>query len=284
MTTRLSNIIVLIIFGGFIAFRTIFPANPDDSFSGTLYNLSIELVGGILLFGILQLLQNINRLGFYFQTQILLRRKDVRLSIAYLFRIKVDNKYLLVKSRRRNYYQPVGGAFKTLPGSEKIFEKLNIKPDRLFETEHGIAKNDLRVYMKGVNIIEFLDWFNSKEDRELSPWREFCEELITTDILPWKQFRYIDYKYRGTVKSPILNLDNGGKGMFLFEIYDLVVNDEQKPVLEELLRNGNKEQYIWVDDYLIQRLGHDERTKEQVFEIAPHTKSAQNLKWIDKKK
>ncbi len=281
MTTKRSNIIVLAIFGGYILYRTIFPANPNDSISNTIFSISIELVGGILLFGILQLLQNINQLWFFFQTQIFMRNKDIRLSIAYLFRIKIDNKYLLVKSRRRNYYQPVGGAFKTLPGSEKVFDKLKVKPDRLVETEHGIAKNDLRVYMKGVNVIEFLEWFNSKEDREISPWREFCEELISTEILPWKPFRYIDYKFRGVVKSHILNLDTGGKGMFLFEIYDLVINDEQKPVLEELLKNGNKEEYIWVDDYLIQRLGHDDRTKEQLFEIAPHTKSAQNLKWID---
>ena len=279
MTTRFSNIIVVLIFGSFILYRTIYPANPDDSVSNTVFNISIELVGGILLFGLLKLLQNINRLWFYFQTQVLLRNKEVRLSIAYLFRIQVDNKFLLVKNRRRNYYQPVGGAFKTLPGSETIFKKLKVKPDRLIETEHGIAKGDLRVNMKAVNVIEFLEWFNSKEDRETSPWREFCEELISTNILPWKPFRYIDYKFQGTIRSPLINLDIGGKGMFVFEIYNLVINDEQKPVLEELLKNGNKDEYIWVDDYLIQRLGHDDRIKEQICEIAPHTRSAQNLKW-----
>lgn len=279
MTTRQSNIIVLVIFGGFILYRTIFPADSNDSFSETFFNISIEIVGGILLFGILQFLQNINRLRFYFQTQFLLRKKEVRLSIAYLFRINVNGKYLLVKSRRRDYYQPVGGAFKTLPGADKVFEKLGVKPDKLVETEHGIAKSDLRVYVKGVHIIEFLEWFKSKEDREISPWREFCEELISTDILPWKPFRYIDYKFKGTIQSPIINMDSGGKGMFLFEVYDLVVNDEQKPVLEELQKNGNKSEYIWVDDYLIQRLGHDERSKDQIFEIAPHAKYAQNLSW-----
>lgn len=279
MTTRLSNIIILAIFGSFIIFRTLFPPNPDDSISNSILSISIELVGGILLFGLLHILQNINRLWFYFQTQILLRNKEIRLSIAYLFRIKLDNRYLLVKSRRRNYYQPVGGAFKTLPGSEKIFEKLNVKPDRIVETEHGIAKSDLRVYVKGVNVIDFLEWFKSKEDREISPWREFCEELISTEILPWRPFRYIDYKFKGIVQSPIINMDCGGKGMFLFEIYDLVINDEQRPVLQELLRNGDTDKYIWIDDYLIQRLGLDDRTREQVYEISPHTKSAQNLKW-----
>ena len=238
MTTRKSNIIVLIIFGGYIFYRTFFPAASDDTISNTVFNISIELIGGIVLFGILNFLQNINRLYFYFHTQILLRKKEVRLSIAYLFRIKVGGKYLLVKSSRRNYFQPVGGAFKTLPGSEKIFEKLDVKPDRLIETEKGIAKNDLRVFVKGINIIEFLEWFNSKQDRETSPWREFCEELISTNILPREQFKYIDYKFKGTIQTPILNLDSGDKGIFIYEIYDLIINDEQFVYLWSILRNG----------------------------------------------
>ncbi len=278
MTTRQSNIVIILIFGGFIVFRTIFPAQDNNTFSNTLFNLSIELVGGILLFGLLQLFQNIKQLRLYYQTQFLFRKKDIRLSIAYLFRINVNGKYLLVKSRLKPVYQPVGGAFKTLPGSERVFEKLQVRPDRLIETEHGIAREDLRVHVKGINVIEFLEWFKSREDRELSPWREFCEELITTGILPWEQFRYINYKFKGTVQSPIITLESGGKGMFLFEIYDLVINDEQKTILQELLRNGNKEEYIWVDDYLIQRLGHDERSKTFV-QISPQTRYAQNLKW-----
>lgn len=279
MTTRLSNVLVLIIFGGFILYRTLFPAAENDSVSSTVFNLSIELVGGILLFALLQFLQNIKQLWFYFQTQFVLRNKEVRLSVAYLFRIKIDNQYLLVKNRTRNYFQPVGGAFKTLPGSEKKFDALKIRPDRLIETEKGIAKNDLRFFIKGINIIDFLEWFNSKEDRETSPWREFCEELISTGILPWKEFRYIDYKYKATVQTPIITLDSGDKGMFIYEIYDLVVNDEQKPILQSLLQNGNTEKYIWADEYLINRLGHDERLKAYHNEISQHSKWALNLKW-----
>lgn len=215
----------------------------------------------------------------FFQCKVFLYNTEIRLSIAYLYRINVDGKYLLVKSRLRNSFQPVGGAFKTLPGSEKIFTKLGVRPDRIIETEHGIAKGDLRVYVKGKNVMSFIDWFNSKEDREISPWREFCEELISTEILPWQQFRYIDYKYEGSIQSPIINLDNGGKGLFLFEIYDLIINDEQKPILQELVRKGDTDQYIWVTDYRIQRLGHDEGSKKQIHEILPHAKYAQNMKW-----
>lgn len=282
MTTRKSNIFVLIIFGGYILFRTLFPADSNDNFSETLFSLSIELIGGIILLGILNFLENIHRLSFYFQTRVLHRNKEIRLSIAYLFRIKIDGKYLLVKSDRRNYYQPVGGAFKTLPGSEKIFEKLNVKRDRLVETENGIAKNDLRVFVKGLNVIEFLEWFNSKEDRETSPWREFCEELISTNILPWREFRYIDYKYKGTVQTPIINLDSGDKGIFLHEVYDLVINDEQMPIFRKLLASGNNDKIIWVDEYLINRLGHNENDKTYIHEIAQHTKWALNMEWTKK--
>lgn len=280
MTTRRSNIIILALFGGFILYRTIFPPEDGDKITNTLFSLSIELVGAILLFTFLQLLQNLHRLKLYFETRILYRQKEIRLSIAYLFRIKIGDQYLLVKSRTRNYFQPVGGAFKTLPGSEKIFDRLKVKPDRLIETEKGIAKGDIRVYVKGLNVIEFLEWFESKEDREISPWREFCEELLSTNILPAREFRYIDYKFKGTVQSPILNLDSGDKGMFIFEIYDLVANDEQKAILEKLVQAGNTEKYIWADEYLINRLGHDERQKQYQYDIAPHSKTALNLKWV----
>lgn len=282
MTTRISNLIVVLIFGGFILVRTIFPPSDEDTISNTLYNLSIELVGGILLFGILQFLQNIKRLKLYFQTQILYRNKSIRLSIAYLYRIKIDGKYLLVKSNRRNYFQPVGGAFKTLPNSNVIFEKLKIEPDKLIETEKGIAKGDLRVFVKGLNVIEFINWFDSKKDRETSPWREFCEELLSTEILPWKEFRYIDYEYKATVKSPLITLDSGDKGLFIHEIYDLIPNTEQEGILRKLLEKGNTEKYIWADKNLINRLGHSESKKAYENEISLHAKWAINLKWSEK--
>jgi hypothetical protein len=95
------------------------------------------------------LIDNYKQLWFLIQTKILYCSKDIRLSIAYLYRIKVENEYLLVKSRTRGYYQPVGGCYKTLPGSQKIFEDLEVKPDRIVETEKGIAKNDLRIHIKG---------------------------------------------------------------------------------------------------------------------------------------
>lgn len=224
------------------------------------------------------LIDNYKELSLIVKAKILYRNQDFRLSIAYLYRIKVENEYLLVKSRTRNYYQPVGGCYKTLPSSKIKFDELDVKPDRKFETEKGIAKNDLRVYVKGKNVIPFLKWFDSKKDREISPWREFCEELISEDILPWRQFRFIDYEFKKKIQSPIIKLEAGGKGIFVFEIYDLVINDEQLPILKKL-KEDKSEKFIWVTDDLIQTLGHDKGSKEYSHEISPHTKYAQNLKW-----
>lgn len=279
MTTRISNLIVVFIFGGFILFRTLFPPDQDDAISNTLFNISIEVTGGILLYGLLQFLQNIKNLKLYFQTQMLHRKEKIRISIAYLFRIKVDGKYLLVKNSRRNYYQPVGGAFKTLPSSKRIFEKLNIESDKLIETDKGIAKGDLRVFTEGVNVIEFIKWFESKKDRETSPWREFCEELLSTKILPKKPFRFIDYEYKDTVKSPLITLDSGDKGLFIHEVYDLIPNTEQEEILRKLINVKSPENYIWVNENLINRLGHNESMKDYEHEIALHTKWALNLHW-----
>lgn len=189
---------------------------------------------------------------------------------------------MLVKNSRRDYYQPVGGAYKTLPSSKQIFEKLKVGSDRLIETEKGIAKSDLRVYTKGINVIEFIKWFKSKKDRETSPWREFCEELLTTEILPHKPFRYIDYEYKTTIQTPLVKLDNGDKGIFIHEVYDLIPNNEQEDILRALIDAYEPEKFIWADESLINSLGHNAQLKKYEYEIALHAKWALNLKWIEK--
>src|SRR5690606_9921308 len=94
-----------------------------------------------------------------------------------------------------------------------------------------------------------------------------------------KPFRYIDYKFKKTIQTPVIKLGTGDLGLFIFDIFDLVPNNEQVPILEELLEKGNGDSHLWADEYLIQRLGHDERSRGYEFEIAPHTRWAHNLKW-----
>jgi hypothetical protein len=171
--------------------------------------ICVNIITVPLYVAIIEGLYWLKNLSLVFKTQLIYRNCDVRISISYLFRIKSNGRYLLVKNRKGNYFQLVGGAYKTLPGAEKVFKKYKVKPDNRFETDQGIAKNDLRFRLPGKNVLNIIQWFNSREDRETSQWREFCEELLTTNILQDKHtFRYIDYSYVTTIQTPIQKAKN----------------------------------------------------------------------------
>jgi len=255
---------------------------PTNIWSALTVGLLANIIASPIAFFVVSLLENLNQLPLLFKTKTLLRNKDVRISIAYLFRIKIKDHYLLVKNRTGNYYQLVGGAYKRYETSEKVFRKYHIKSDKQFHTDHGIAKNDLRFRVPGKHVLNIIRWFQTKEDRESSQWREFCEELLSTGILCKTTFRYIDYTYAGALQTPIQKakyLDC--QEILIYEIYDLLPNEEQKRVLEELFDKGNTEQVKWAPEPLINNLGFDEYKKEKEFEIGAHTKWAIQLKYTN---
>lgn len=255
---------------------------PTNAWAVLVVGLLANIIASPVAFYIVSMLDNIKQLPILFKTKVLLKNKDVRISISYLFRIKVKDHYLLVKNRTGNYYQLVGGAYKRYESSENVFKKYQIKSDRQFHTDHGIAKNDLRFRVPGKYVLDILKWFKSKEDRESSQWREFCEELLSTNILCKTTFRYIDYTYAGTLQTPIQKakyLDC--QEILIYEIYDLLPNEEQRKVLEELSDRGNTEQVKWAPEPLINSLGFDEYKKEKEFEIGAHTKWAIQLKYTN---
>ena len=240
-----------------------------------LIGVCVNIISSPLYVGIIEGLYNLKRLRLFWKTRVVYRNKQVRLSISYLFRIQVKGKYLLVKNRNGNYFQLVGGAYKTLPGSEKVFKKFEVKPDRLIETSHGIAKNDLRFTLPGKYVLDIIDWFDSREDRETSQWREFCEELLTTGILDKHLFRYIDYRYSLTLQTPMQKAKNlNCQEILIYEIFDFIPNTDQEKYLKEVLSKGDDAEHKWADLHIISTLGFDERAKMSEYEIGAHTKWA----------
>ena len=105
----------------------------------------------------------------------------VRISFAYLYRIKVGNKYLLVKNERgTEKYQPVGGVYK-LAGNEKIELKnrYQVKDDDKISIDES-SRDDYRLRIENKYLRKFMKRFDRGANREridnLS--REFKEELI----------------------------------------------------------------------------------------------------------
>lgn len=254
---------------------TLIKYNATDPGPAIVIGLCVNVISSPLYIGLIELLYNLRNLRLFWKTQIQFRYADVRLSISYLFRIKVDGKYLLVKNRRNESFQLVGGAYKTLPGSEKIFKELKVNPDRLVETSHGIAKNDLRFRLPGRNVFKIIAWFNSREDRETSQWREFCEELLSENILDKYLFRYIDYRYVTTIQTPIQKAKNlPCQEIIIYEIFDLVPNTEQEHFMRSLLTAGDTNKFKWADEDTIRALGFDTKSKEVPYSIGIHTKWA----------
>lgn len=142
----------------------------------------------------------------------------IRISFAYLYRIKSGNKYLLVKNERgTGKYQPVGGVYQ-FDDTEKLTLKslFQIKDDDKIPIDKS-SKNDYRLRIESKYLRKFLKHFDMTVKREqiedLS--REFREEMIEKNIVQWNK---ISYRYCG---RHITDLKFGEH----FQIYEILLSD-----------------------------------------------------------
>lgn len=257
----------------------------------TSVNLQAEIMGaGILLLvdliildALYDLISNWKRVFLVLKCKYLsINKHYIRFSMSYLYRIKVNDKYLLVKSSNFPHYQPVGGKYKRLKGTQSLLRNLfDAKDDAKLATS-GLMKHDYAIYIPAKNAIKFLDWFNAMQDREISHWREFYEELIAGkgEILSRENFPYVNYNYVGTVTTPVKRTPGWNTYEILqYDILDLIPTPKQQKELEELLEKGDTDYIKWADTELINSLGHCNRTQKQLYKIGEHTKWALNMKW-----
>lgn len=180
---------------------------------------------------------------------------SIRLSISYLYRIKLNDEYFLIKGERiKNQYQPVGGVYKRYKSAEKFFKEINALDDDLFPIDKS-SKDDLRIRIKGRYLLNFIKWFDSKSERETCQWREFYEELIQTNIINQKDFPYI---FTNFIKQYVYGIKwseySQSKELLIAEIYEPIFNDEQTLIFESLKCKEN-EKYCFMSENQINRLG-----------------------------
>lgn len=180
-----------------------------------------------------------NYLRLYLNSQLLKRDSEIRLSIAYLFKIECRGRYLMVKNNRfdKETYQPVGGVYKYFhPEATNELSQMSIITDNAIENDER-SEHDLRLKMsKRKNLRKFIKWFFNSSEREKDPWREFYEELVETKILSSNRFKYIYYNLVGQHFENIHSDPHYKIDTFKYvDIYTLrYLNQQQKMKLKNL--------------------------------------------------
>ena len=193
----------------------------------------------------------------------------LRVSISYLFRIKIDDKYLLVRGERIPQYQPVGGVYKYSPDEvQDLFTKLDVREDKVMPIDKH-SRDDLRVRILGRNLFDFVKWFMLEQNRETTQQREFQEELVKPGFLS-KAFDTIEPRYLYTVWRPLTYSPyTQATELMVYQVYRLKLTPLQESELRNLQLPVTGE-LRWVTEEQIKRLGDDQMAYPDPFRIGHH--------------
>lgn len=243
----------------------------DNTFIQNTIAIACSIIAPIIVFFVDSFLSSIRRVKLWFISKFIYRKKKIRISMSYLYRIHVNDKYLLVKNSKWHYYQPVGGVYKIL--SEDIgFLKDNFGWGRdPYMKTTGEKRNDLRGTVPMPRLVSFLDWFSSQKNREISHWREFFEELIKTGILRIEDFPHFEYRYAGTLLTPIKKSEKWKDCVEIlsYDVFDMIPTTEQEEILKKT-QFEDIEEITWLDESVI--INNGVISKDEEVKIGQHTK------------
>lgn len=195
----------------------------------------------------------------------------IRISFAYLYRIKIGNKYLLVKNERgTGKYQPVGGVYKLL-GNEKLElrNRYQVKDDNKIPLDRS-SRDDYRLRLENRYLRKFVKRFDRKAEREqiYNLSREFREELIEKGIISWSQ---ITYRFCGRHMTELHFGDHFQcYELLLADVVELIPTPEQEADLERLVKQQS-DIYRFATADEITSLGVDTASGDLRENIADHT-------------
>lgn len=159
---------------------------------------------------------------WYWKTWIktlLSRNNEYRVSFAYLFRIKIDDKYLLTQSKRINQYQPVGGVYKYFDSFEDKYNDWEITHEK---NKDFFEDGDLRIYIKGKYLNDFIKWIDTNRNRECDCRREFIEELVQPGYVSLIDLSSVNFEFIKRVNTGIhYSKQFKCKEVLIFDIYEV---------------------------------------------------------------
>ena len=162
-------------------------------------------------------------------------KKDtmIRISFAYLYRIKIGNDYLLIKNNRgTGKFQPVGGVYKLKNDERVVLNNLyHVVDDDKMKIDKS-SRDDYRLQMPSRYLRDFVRRFDTDADRERieDVSREFKEEL--GDYFDWDK---IKYRYCGRHMTELKYGDHFQcYELLLADIVELMPTEKQLKDLKEL--------------------------------------------------
>ena len=199
------------------------------------------------------------------------KNTTIRISFAYLYRIFIDGKYLLVKNARgTGKYQPVGGVYKMQDSEKQELKNLSHMVDDDKIQIDKSSKNDYRLRLDNRYIRKFMKRFDTEAQRERinSLGREFEEELISTGILSWSEIKY------RVCGRHIANIEFGKHfqvyELLLVDIVELIPTPEQEEDLRKLMEH-TPDNICFASAEKIKALGIEQSTGNLFESIGDHT-------------
>lgn len=177
----------------------------------------------------------VNRKNINIFLQSLRRKsKTIRISCAYIFRIRCENKYLLIRGNRIDQFQPVGGVYKYYDSFKPLKNKMEITDEKEI---NFFDDGDLRIYTKGKHIPAFLKWFDSRENREVTVHREFLEELGSNNECNSELLNNTKIEFIQQIKEPITYSKHFKcDEIKIFDIYELNIPMHQ---MDKIIKKEN---------------------------------------------
>lgn len=175
----------------------------------------------------------------------------IRISFAYLFRIKHGDKYLLVRNARgTGKYQPVGGVYKATDAETIILRnRFNAIDDNKIPLDES-SRCDYRMRIADRYLRAFVRRFNNRKcSREhlsnLS--RELTEELIIPGYVNW---RCISYRFCGRhIAELTYSKHFQCYELLLADVVELLPTEEQRQDLERMSQQHSDEyRFVTADE------------------------------------
>ncbi len=187
----------------------------------------------------------------YVWNEKMLKTDKIRISFAYLIRIRIGTKYLLINHERNKVFQPIGGVYHYSINKDFLINKFG------FQADHSHRDtNDFRGYIFANKIDKFISWFDKEKDRETTPNREFYEETSDqsskyNEIFNDQTMTYIKIKsyYEGIQYSSHYDTME----LKRFDVYEMQLNKEQESYINGVFLAGDKYRLATNDE--IKRLG-----------------------------